>query len=376
MLPHRAAVTIADRVGWAQAKETPARKEEKAALLKRILAKDPKDKNALILQFKEIADRAKAGSEDGSGASEELLRHTAKLLVVTEQMGEAHIFTEKLIKLEIELQNKKREGSPGGEGKDVWLKWPELLARAAAPKQRAFLFLKPHAATPAAQALVEGELKERKMTVLGQGVLDGKTIDAKKLVDRHYYSIASKATLLAPLDLPMAAHKGKFKDKFGVEWDAALSAGSVFNAEGACKELGCDAAALDSTWAAAKKAGQLVKFGGGFYCAELEGKSGGKIYVLNGFFMAMRSKYTQPDAKIVYYDVEWDAAECSWESFRSTVLGATDPAECGPETLRGQIASGWVALGLPAACDVGDNGVHGSASPFEAMVRRRPCLLP
>ena len=69
LLPHRAAVDH-DRVGLAQAKETPARKEEKAALPahprkdRRTRTPDP--------QFKEIADRAKAGSEDGSGASEEL----------------------------------------------------------------------------------------------------------------------------------------------------------------------------------------------------------------------------------------------------------------------------------------------------------------
>ena len=46
------------------------------------------------------------------------------------------------------------------------------------------------------------------MTVLGQGVLDGKTIDAKKLVDRHcQHRLQGHAPALGPAQ---AAH-GKFK---------------------------------------------------------------------------------------------------------------------------------------------------------------------
>jgi hypothetical protein len=33
----------------------------------------------------------------------------------------------------------------------------------------------------------------------------------------------------------------------------------------------------------------LVKFGGGFYCGLIDG-----LYVFNGFFMSMRSKFTAP----------------------------------------------------------------------------------
>lgn len=177
------------------------------------------------------------------------------------------------------------------EGSGVWLSTEDLQQRAAKPKNAAFLFLKPHAATDAAKALVESVLSERGLTVTKSGELDGDSIDKKKLIDKHYYSIASKATLLTPANLPgMDTHSAKFEQKFGISWANALATNKVFNAQGACAQLKVDAVGLDEKWAAAKAAGKLVKFGGGFYCAELEPD----CYVLNGFFMAMRAKYTTP----------------------------------------------------------------------------------
>lgn len=62
--------------------------------------------------------------------------------------------------------------------------------------------------------------------------------------------------------------------------------------------------------------------------------------------------------------------DCSWVDFRGQVLGPTDPIDAPPGSLRGKIAAQWVSLGLPTPCDVGDNGVHASASPFEALAER------
>jgi len=122
-------------------------------------------------------------------------------------------------------------------------------------------------------------------------------------------------------------------------------------------------------WAACKKAKRLVKFGGGFYCGfvTVGDKS---TYTLNGFFMSMRSKFCKPDVSIHYYVVDFDPAELSWVSFRGDVLGPTDPATAPADSLRGLINSGWQELGLAEAPNVGDNGVHASASPFEALAEK------
>ena len=164
--------------------------------------------------------------------------------------------------------------------------------------------------------------------------------------------------------------KDLFAQQFGLSWDDALGQGNVYNALDACAVLGITADEMDAQWGVCKKNKKLVKFGGGFYCGlvEIEGKP--SLYVFNGFFMSMRSKFTTPGLSIYFYTVEWDEASLSWSDFRGKLLGPTDPAEAPAESLRGKIAAQWQALGLSEAPNVGDNGVHASASPFEALAER------
>merc|ERR1719343_1928475 len=86
--------------------------------------------------------------------------------------------------------------------------------------------------------------------------------------------------------------------------------------------------------------------------------------------MSMRSKFTQPGTEIFYYSVEWDPAKLAWADFRGKVLGPTDPAEAPKDSLRGEILAKWKDLGLTSEPNTGDNGVHASASPFEALAER------
>lgn len=48
---------------------------------------------------------------------------------------------------------------------------------------------------------VEAAFKKNKITVIGQGKLDAKTIDEEKLIDKHYGAIASKAMFKKPAEL-------------------------------------------------------------------------------------------------------------------------------------------------------------------------------
>ena len=116
-----------------------------------------------------------------------------------------------------------------------------------------------------------------------------------------------------------------------------------------------------------------MKFGGGFYCAELSPGIPGKakkIYVFNGFFMSMRSKFVTPGTSIHYYVVDFDPATLSWSDFRGKVLGPTDPKLAPGDSLRGHMLKEWNALGLEYQPNVGDNCVHASASPFEGLAER------
>merc|ERR1712159_654019 len=191
-------------------------------------------------------------------------------------------------------------------------------------KNKAFLFIKPHAVTDAVKALAKESLSNMGLNILSEA-------------------------------------------KFGLSWADALAGGRVFNALDACADLGIDADEMDKQWGIHKKADKLIKFGGGFYCGHIEIEGKEPCYVFNGFFMAMRSKYVAPGCSVYYYVVEWDAATMSWEKFRTEALGPTDPVEAPADSVRGMIYAKWEELGLKAQPDVGDNGMHGSASPFEAF---------
>jgi nucleoside diphosphate kinase len=234
--------------------------------------------------------------------------------------------------------------------------------------QSAFVFAKPHANTPAVVELIKQKFDEVGITITSEGDINGKEIDDNKFIDQHYYAIASKATILTPDQLNIPADK--FKEQFGEEWSTVLAEGRAMNALDASKHLDLDANQFEKVWGEVKKAKKMIKFGGGFYCGfvEIEGKS--PIYTFNAFFMSMRTKFTDPNVSIHYFTVEFDPKKLSWADFRGKVLGPTDPADAPAESLRGMIAKDWQALGLKAECNTGDNAVHASASPFEALAEK------
>ncbi len=237
------------------------------------------------------------------------------------------------------------------------------MSKFEAPKNRAFLFIKPNAATPAMEKLVETTLSARGIKILQKGVIDGPTIDAKRLIDQHYYAIASKATLLKPSELPVP--EDKFEAFFGVSFQDAIAQGTAVNALEACKKLDCTPDELRAEWRAVCKSGDMIKFGGGFYCGRIKG-----LQIFNPFFMAMRAVYTSAAAKLIYFDVEFDQQQLSWASFRGEVLGPTDPVKAPSGSLRRLALERWEALGLPFAPDTTENAVHASASPFEGLAER------
>merc|ERR1719272_662457 len=100
------------------------------------------------------------------------------------------------------------------------------------------------------------------IAVTSEGSLTADVIDEMKLIDQHYYSIASKATILKPDQLPV--DNDKFEAAFGLPWEAALP--TAFNAMDAMEVLGSNVDEITQLWAQAKDNGKLVKLGGGFYC--------------------------------------------------------------------------------------------------------------
>lgn len=233
----------------------------------------------------------------------------------------------------------------------------------------AFLFIKPHACkgNPGeVEQLVKDKLREAGIRVTAEGTYDAETIDEKLFIDNHYGAIASKAVLLKPSELNVP-DKGKagFEKMFGMTWESALEQGLVYNAKDGAAKLGVDGAGLEGKWRGLERGKTLIKFGGGFYCGQVDG-----IFIMNGFYMSMRAAYCTPGEKIQWMTVSWPSDALSWEDFRGKVLGATNPAEAAPGSVRRLILENYESLGLASKPNTGDNGVHASASPFEALAER------
>uniref|UniRef100_A0A7S1B8D5 Nucleoside-diphosphate kinase n=1 Tax=Corethron hystrix TaxID=216773 RepID=A0A7S1B8D5_9STRA len=245
----------------------------------------------------------------------------------------------------------------------------DLQVQLSGKTNSAFVFIKPHACkgTPGkVEGVVEENFAKNGIRVTGKGEMPAETIDKNMHIDTHYGAIASKAVKLKPDELNVP-DKGKadFEKMFGEKWDDAVKGGKVYNAKDGAAKLGTDAAGLNEEWSKLSRGKDLIKFGGGFYCGKV-----GDIYVMNGFYMSMRAAYTNPGEKIIWYTVSWPADALSWADFRGKVLGATDPSAAPVGSARRTILDNYEELGLATKPNTGDNGVHASASPFEALAER------
>lgn len=234
----------------------------------------------------------------------------------------------------------------------------------------AFLFIKPHAVTPAAEAVVVDGLRSRGIDVLERGTLGTAEIDS--CIDAHYGMLAQRAMSVQPAELPRpsGAALAKFEATFGCTWDAALADGTLVNLATAQKRMPhLSGLEMERLW----RSGDDVPLFSGTYAARVE-TEGTSLIVINGFYAGMRAVFT--DATLAPHGVRWmivgwRSGSLTWEAFKNDVVGATNPAHAAPESLRGVVMSQWRELGLPKQPHGGDNGVHASASPIEALHERR-----
>jgi len=230
----------------------------------------------------------------------------------------------------------------------------------------AFVFIKPHAVTDSVKKLVAERFSQEGIGIKSEGKITAETIDKDMLIDTHYGAIASRAMKQKPNELAVQQKaKDEFEKAFGLPWDEALSKGMVYNLVDGAAKLGCSMDDLGTKYDSLKKGKDLIKFGGGFYCGKVD-----DIFVINGFYAKMRSQFTIPGECIYFYEVEWDPARLSWGDFRGKVLGGTDPKTADGSSLRHAIFKSWESLELKAEPNTGNNGLHASASPFEALAER------
>jgi len=81
------------------------------------------------------------------------------------------------------------------------------------------------------------------------------------------------------------------------------------------------------------------------------------------------------DAGIHYFAVEWPSdSDLHFAQFLEEVRGHANPALANERSIRGLLYRQWESIGLQSRPSIADNGLHASASPFEAMMERHVWL--
>jgi len=177
--------------------------------------------------------------------------------------------------------------------------------------------------------------------------------------------------VLSPSDVAL------FEKTFGVAWEMVVKQQKILNAADTCHCLSVTDDALYELW---KNAQVMVRIRKGLHIARLDSLPPGArqnnkllkppLYVINGFYGSMRDSYTQHDASVYYFALEWAAETMQWPDFLSNVIGDRSPHLSRRISLRGSIYVDWEQLGLAQRPCLRDNGVHGSLSAFEALAER------
>ena len=88
-----------------------------------------------------------------------------------------------------------------------------------------------------------------------------------------------------------------------------------------------------------------------------------QVIVLNGFHPRQLGFFTAADATCAFLH---GSSDTDWETLRSELIGATDPAKAAAGSIRGRLKADPAAYGL-STVNSNFNGVHMSAGPLEGL---------
>ena len=241
------------------------------------------------------------------------------------------------------------------------------------------ILVKPHAVNDDVLTVIETLLTDHSIRIQYIGHLSGADLSARNVVQHSFCTLFQHAIVIDPLELHVTAEMiSLFRTHFLMEWTTALNQSQLTNA--------CDAAAyLEITQAELYDMCRRSKFPTlrlckGVHLTYLDEDCSSDpavksllkspIYVVNGFYSALKAQYENPATEVAYLLIEWDGAQWTWADLVHRIVGDSDPALASPTSIRGTIYRHWESLNLPAAPSRVDNCVHASASAFEGMVDR------
>lgn len=240
------------------------------------------------------------------------------------------------------------------------------------PLNQGLILLKPHINNSRVRDFVRNSLLDSidhnndGGRIVGEQNVTSDFIDKGKLVDIHYRSFARYAIhLTGGSDIDP-------KD-FGLFFDETLNTvtkeGRIFNCLEALSGLGLTPTTLGQLWNDVPD-NKIKKFSDGLFCANLI-INGKNVYVVNGFYMAMRGSYLENNVAVYVFLIEWDPDIISWKRLRSKVTGLPLNTEISDKnSIQYKIFEQYEKKYVDEKPDFVNNGIHMSASPLETLSER------
>lgn len=252
----------------------------------------------------------------------------------------------------------------------------------------ALVFVKPHACNEKMVEEVKKMLLAKNLIILGEEAREAEKIEEGGFVDKHYSGICAAAMTSSASDIVVSDEKKEaFKAAFegalnGKTYDDMVAEGCIINATEAMDKFGqgepMSPKDLFQMWNLAEA--KSAKLAGGVYVRLVQGGEAGDddedaepappVWVINGFYPMMRSKYHEEGCSIHMFVVAFKPEDVSWSTFRNDIIGATNPATAAEGSIRATCKAKFAELGLKEEPNNTDNCVHASAGPLEGLKER------
>lgn len=237
----------------------------------------------------------------------------------------------------------------------------------------AFIFIEPDANNEAVRDLVVSTIFENLVEFNVGNCINAEfeicsSIEGReRVVDSHFGELAEYATntTIEQMKIP----KKKFHDKFGESLLQVKKENRIHNALRGLTECACSPEIMNKAWHDAQEKGKVLRVKENLFCGNLV-MNQRNVYIINGFYMASRSKYLASYSSIHAYCIQWAEETLSWSEFQRKLIGNDDPATAAFGTLRRMIYENYKELGLETRPDKTSNALYVSSSPLRGLVDR------
>ncbi|GET93357.1 hypothetical protein, conserved [Leishmania tarentolae] len=245
--------------------------------------------------------------------------------------------------------------------------WTSRFAQSqrAVELHHGFIWLHPSSTTPAVRAAVPELLLAHRVRVRDSGAVPLQVALERELLDVQHDSFFKNAYVRSAAEVPITeAEAQAFARHFNLNWMEAVQLGLVLNAKEA--ELRYGTVRVMMWWESLAPEHQAKLSDSLFvgYMAE-EG-----LYVVNAPYSYRRSRLHVGSHEVVWYAVEWNVSDMSWDDFLRDVIGAADPAAAAVGSLRQHFDAHWTRYSLAGKPDEIECVLHASNTPLAALAER------